>query len=109
MEEDIEEIKRRKLLELQYKLQEEKAKQEQIKRFEDQKRAALMEILTPEARSRLATVKMARPEFASQVELLLIQLAQRGQLKNKITDSQLKEVLRKLSLSSKKDFKIRRI
>lgn len=109
MEEDINEIKKKKLLELQYRLQEEKAKQEQMKRFEEEKRAALMEILTPEARSRLATVKMAKPEFASQVELLLIQLAQQGQLKNKITDSQLKEVLRKLSLSSKKDFKIRRI
>ncbi len=108
MQDDLEEVKKRKLLELQQRLQEERLKEEQVRRLELQRRAVLMEILTPEARQRLANVKLARPEYGIQVENLLIQLAQRGQVKQKITDAQLKEILSKIS-GKKKEFKIRRI
>jgi programmed cell death protein 5 len=108
MQDDLEEVKRRKLLELQQRLQEERLKEEQVRRLELQRRAVLMEILTPEARQRLANVKLARPEYAIQIENLLIQLAQRGQVKQKITDAQLKDILSRIS-GKKKEFKIRRI
>ncbi len=106
--EDVEEIKRRKLLELQRQLQEEALRQEQLRQIEEQKRAVLKNILTPEARSRLMNIKMARPEFAAQIEAMLIQLAQTGQVKQRITDEQLKEILRRLS-AKKRDIKIRRL
>ncbi|MFQ6135568.1 MAG: DNA-binding protein [Candidatus Hydrothermarchaeales archaeon] len=109
MSEELEELKKRKLAELQQRLLEEKAKQAQMERVEQQIRAAIHQILTPKARARLANVKMARPEYAKQVELLLIQLAQSGQLKNKITDTQLKGILQKIAEGSKKEFKIRRV
>ncbi len=105
---DLEELKRRKLLELQRQLQEEALRQEQLRQAEEQKRIVLKSILTPEARSRLTNIKMARPEFAAQIEALLIQLAQTGQVKQRITDEQLKEILRRLS-AKKRDIKIRRI
>jgi programmed cell death protein 5 len=105
---DLEELKRRKLLELQRQLQEEALRQEQLRQVEEQKRIVLKSILTPEARSRLSNIKMARPEFAAQIEALLIQLAQAGQVKQRITDEQLKEILRRLS-AKKRDIKIRRI
>ncbi len=108
MGEDLEELKRRKLLELQQRLQEEQIKEEQRRQMSIQRRSILMEILTPDARSRLTNVKLARPEYAEQVENLLIQLAQSGQLKQKITDIQLKEILRKLSMK-KKEINIRRM
>ncbi|MFH1773969.1 MAG: DNA-binding protein [Methanobacteriota archaeon] len=108
MQEDLEELKRRRLLELQQRLQEERAREEQRQLVEFQRRSILTEILAPEARSRLANIKIAKPEYAIQIENLLIQLAQSGQLKQKISDVQLKQILGKIS-EKKREFRIRRM
>ncbi len=108
MEGDLDEIRKRKLAELQQRLQEEGIAEEQAMQVDAQKRQILMGILTPEARNRLANIKLARPEFAAQVENLLIQAAQSGNLAQKITDQQLKEILLKIS-KKKRDITIRRI
>jgi programmed cell death protein 5 len=50
---------------------------------------------------------MVKPEFAEQLELQLIQLAQTGRLKTPLTDEQLKEILKRLQVQ-RKEFKIRR-
>jgi len=97
------------MLELQQRAQQQAAeaqKEEQLRQqFEIQKRQLLMKILTPEARSRLANLRLTRPEFVEQIELQLIQLAQAGQIRSKITDEQLKELLRRVS-GKKRDIKI---
>jgi programmed cell death protein 5 len=108
MGEEIEELKRKRLLELQQRAQEEREGEERRAQLEAQKRILLMEILTPEARERLGNIKVARPDFGEQVETLLIQLAQSGQLQEKIGDRQLKAILYRLS-AKKKDITIRRI
>jgi len=95
------------MLEYQTQLQEQQRQAELRRRYEIQKRAAIQQILTPEARSRLANIRAAKPEFAEQLELQLIQLAQSGRLGSKITDSQLKEILNRLQ-TRKHEFKIRR-
>ena len=107
MEEDgeLEELRRRKTQELQY--QEQQRQAEQRRQFDVQKRAAILQILTPEARSRLANIRAVKPEFAEQLEIQLIQLAQSGRLGSKLTDSQLKEILDKLQ-ARKREIKIRR-
>lgn len=106
---DLEEIRRRKMLELQQRAQQQAAeaeKEEQLRQqFEMQKRQLLMKILTPEARSRLANLRLTRPEFVEQIELQLIQLAQTGQMRSKITDEQLKELLRRVS-GKRRDIRI---
>jgi programmed cell death protein 5 len=80
--------------------------QEQMRReMEAQKKQAMMQILTPEARSRLANLRLTKPEFVDQIELQLIQLAQMGRVQSKITDEQLKELLRKLA-GQKRDINI---
>lgn len=103
---DIEEIRRRRMAELQQQAAAQQAQQqhsdaqsqEQMRReLEAQKKQAMMQILTPEARSRLANLRLTKPEFVEQIELQLIQLAQMGRVQSKITDQQLKELLRKLS------------
>ena len=109
MEEDgeLEELRRRKTQELQSQYQEQQRQAEQRRQFDVQKRAAILQILTPEARSRLANIRAVKPEFAEQLEIQLIQLAQSGRLGSKLTDSQLKEILDKLQ-ARKREIKIRR-
>ncbi len=107
-EEEIEELRRRKMLELRAKLEEQQRQAEQRRQYEIQKRLAIQQILTPEARSRLANIRAAKPEFAEQLELQLIQLAQAGKLGSKITDTQLRQILGRLQ-ARKRKFRIKRI
>jgi len=51
---------------------------------------------------------MVKPEFAQQLELQLIQLAQLGKIDIPVTDKQLKEILVRLQ-SGRREFKIRRV
>lgn len=105
---ELEEIRRRKMLELQQRLAEEQRKAQMQQQIEMQKQAILRRILTPEARQRLTNIKLVKPEFASKLELQLIQLAQAGRLNIPVTDEQLKIILKHLQ-ETKRDIKIRRI
>jgi len=107
-EDELEELRRRKLSALQRQLAEEQRKAQMQQQLEMQKQALLRNILTPEARQRLANLKMVRPEFTDQLELQLIQLAQQGKLPIPLTDEQLKKILIQLQ-SQKRETKIRRI
>jgi programmed cell death protein 5 len=107
-EEELEQLRRRRLAELQRAAAEEDRRAEVQQQVQVQKQAILKRILTMEARQRLTNIKMVKPEFADQLELQLIQLAQSGRVKLPISDAQLKEALVRLQ-SQKKDIKIRRI
>jgi programmed cell death protein 5 len=106
-EENIEELRRRKMLELQARAAEMQRHEELRRQYDVQKKLALQQILTPDARSRLANIRAAKPEFAEQIEIQLIQLAQSGRVSSQITDAQLKEILRRVQ-DRKRDIKIRR-
>ena len=110
MDEELEDLKKKKLQELQQQaaLQESMEEQEdQQKQLEEQKKAILRKILTTEARERLGRIKVARPQVAESIENQLIMLAQSGQLKNKINDEQLRMLLSKI-VPKKREFKIKR-
>ncbi len=111
-EEELEQLRRRKLQELQAQQHaqiQEAIRQEEIRQeYELKKKMILKKILTPDARSRLTNLRMVKPQFAEQVELQLIQLAQTGRLQEQITDNQLKELLKKIQ-GTKKDIKIKRV
>jgi programmed cell death protein 5 len=110
MDEEIEELRKKKLQELQQQaaLQESmEGQEEQQKQLEEQKKAILRKILTTEARERLGRIKIARPQIAESIESQLIMLAQSGQLKNKINDEQLRMLLSKI-VPKKREFKIKR-
>src|SRR5207249_11084129 len=78
--------------------------QQQVER---QKQAIIRKILTPEARQRLTNIRMVKPEFAAELEMQLIQLAQAGRLQSQVTDEQRKKTLVQLQ-GQKKEIKIRR-
>jgi programmed cell death protein 5 len=90
---ELEEIRRKKLLQLQQKSAEEERKGEMQRQLEMQKQALLRSMLTSEARQRLTNLKMVKPEFTSQLELQLIQLAQQGKIAVPLTDKRLKQIL----------------
>jgi programmed cell death protein 5 len=106
---DIEELRRKRMQQLQQQQAAQQSaeaeNQEKMREFEAQKKQIMMQILTPEARSRLANLRLTREEFVDQIELQLIQLAQAGRIKAKITDEQLKELLKKVT-GSKRDINI---
>ena len=107
-DEELELIRQKKLAELQNSMVDEQRGDRAQERLEAQKQALLRTILTTEARQRLTNIRMVRPEFAEQIELQLIQLAQTGRLRTPLDDDQLKEILRRMQ-SQKRDFTIRRI
>jgi len=107
-EEELEALRKRRMLELQQRMAEEQQQAQAQQQLERQKQALLRRILTPEARSRLTNLNMVKPEFTQQLELQLIQLAQQGRINIPITDEQLKELLVRLQ-SGRRDYKIRRV
>jgi len=107
-ENELEKLRRKKLSELQREMAEEQQKAQVQQQLELQKQALLRNLLTPEARQRLANLKMIKPEFTSQLELQLIQLAQQGKLPTPLADKQLKQILIQIQ-ARKREPKIRRI
>ena len=102
---ELEEIKRRQLEALMRRQEEEKRKQEELAR-EAQRQEILRKVMTPEARSRLANVKLVRPELARAVEDYIINLAVTGQLRQVIDDATLKQILYAIDSKSRREFRI---
>ena len=81
--------------------------QEAQAQYEAKKKQILGQIMTPEARQRLANLKLTKPELVNNIELQLIQSAQAGSLRGKVTDEQLKVLLRQIA-GQKREIKITR-
>ncbi|PKS12082.1 hypothetical protein jhhlp_001378 [Lomentospora prolificans] len=57
------------------------------------RKSMLDQILHPEAADRLGRIRMVKESRATEIENRLIMLAQSGQLRQKVTEEQLKELL----------------
>ena len=107
VDEELEALRRRRLAELQRGSYDDQRRAQQQQQVEKQKQAIIRRILTPEARQRLTNIRMVKPEFAEELEMQLIQLAQSGRLQGQVTDQQLKRTLEQLQ-GQKREIKIRR-
>ncbi|KAM3495254.1 hypothetical protein MY3957_001485 [Beauveria namnaoensis] len=68
--------------------------QEQKRQQQDDARQSILnQILQPEAADRLGRIRLVKEERATEIENRLIALAQSGQLRQKVTEEQLKELL----------------
>ena len=107
-DDELAELRRQRMMQLQ---QQQMAEQEQAQRqqqMQAQIQSVLMQVMEPEARERLNTNKLTKPEFAAAVEPQIVALAQSGRLRKKITDDQLKQLLSQI-VPQKKEFNIRRV
>lgn len=93
---DIEEIRRKKLEKYKDKAQSQQDPEEQQQEANPQKEALLKKTLTEDARRRLNTVQMARPEFGEQVENQIVALIQRGRINQEIDGAAMKQLLQEL-------------
>lgn len=110
VDDELAELRRRKMEQMQRQAMDQQTMEEEAQRqqqIESQIRVMLMEILEPDARERLNTIKLTRPEFAKAVEQQLVMLAQSGRIRQRISDEQLKALLSQLT-PSKKEFRITR-
>ncbi|MBA3045368.1 MAG: DNA-binding protein [Candidatus Thermoplasmatota archaeon] len=106
-ETELQEIRRRKLEALQQNQAQEEVQAQVDQQADQQRQAILRQILTQEARERLARLRIARAEFAEAVEDQLIMLAQSGQLRAIIDDANLVQILERLT-PEKRDITIKR-
>ena len=115
---ELDEIRQRRMAELQaqqaaaqasaeQQMAQQMQQQEAQQQFEAQKKQILAQILTSEARNRLANLKLTKPELVEQIEIQLIQSAQAGSLRGKVTDDQLKVLLKQIA-GQKREIKITR-
>ena len=98
---ELEALRKKRLQELQNdQLSQQQLQQQQEQRareIENQRQMVLKGILTDEARERLGRIKLAKPEYATSLENQLIQLAATRRVSEKITDEQLKALLKQVT------------
>ncbi len=109
---ELEELRRRRMAQMQQsqesQLQQQAMAAERQKQMEAERQSVMRQILTPEARERLAKVRMAYPDVAAAVEEQLIRLLQMGRIQDQIDEPTLVAILRKVS-PQKRDIKIERV
>ncbi|CAG8744017.1 38091_t:CDS:2 [Gigaspora margarita] len=79
---------------------------EKKRQQEETRQTLLTQILDNEARERLARISIVKAEKARTVEDLLIRMAQSGQLRGKVSESQLIDLLQQINQQQKPEKKI---
>lgn len=82
--------------------------QEEVQKQIESIKALARQHMTREAISRLGNVEAAHPELALRASMFVAKAVQMGSIKEKITDEQLKQILKQIQ-DTKRDTKIRRI
>lgn len=89
-EDDLDELRRKRL-------QEKLAEFQQAQQLEAQKKTVLRNVCEPAAYERLMNVRLANPDLYDQIVVLLAQLMRTRQLKGKLTEAQIRQILAKIT------------
>ncbi|CEJ56920.1 Putative DsDNA-binding protein PDCD5 [Penicillium brasilianum] len=110
---ELEEIRRARLAQLQQQQQQggqrggpsqEGGQEDQRRQAESDRRAAIMsQILDPAAADRLGRIRLVKESRAVDIENRLMMLAQTGQIRQKVTEEQLKELLNAVAENQRKE------
>ncbi|KAF2820046.1 DNA-binding TFAR19-related protein [Ophiobolus disseminans] len=107
-DEDLENIRRARLQQLQEQggggQGGEGSEQESRKQQEsDQRTSVLSQILHPDAADRLGRIRLVKASRATDIENRLIMLARTGQIRQKVTEEQLKDILGAVAEQNEKE------
>lgn len=97
----LDELRRRKMAEIQAQAQNDQAQAAARAEANAQKEVILRAILEPEARERLTRVRMARPDVADSLESQLLALYQAGRIRQRIDDDTLRQLLARVAPKSR--------
>ncbi|KAJ5335337.1 hypothetical protein N7541_005164 [Penicillium brevicompactum] len=108
---ELEEIRRARLAQLQQQQgargpsgQDGADQAQQKRQAEAEQRASIMtQILDPAAADRLGRIRLVKESRATDIENRLIMLAQSGQLRQKVTEEQLKDLLGAIAENQRKE------
>ncbi len=103
-DDEVEALKNKKLKEIQKQQQELLNGQIEFQQKLVQLENLAKQFLTKEATSRYFNLKVAHPEIAVKAISIIAQAVQTGQIKEKITDQQFRNLL--IQIQEKKDFRI---
>ncbi|PSN43896.1 Programmed cell death protein 5 [Blattella germanica] len=100
---ELEEIRAKRLAQLQSEYRggpdagNQKAAEERKREQDEMKNTILTQVLTQSARARLNTLMIGKPEKGQLVENMLLQMARTGQIMGKLGESELINILEKVS------------
>ena len=80
--------------------------EQERKELEEKRTQSLARILAPAAKERLNRIRLVKPEKARTVEDMILQMSLHQQLAGLVEDSQLMDLLSKISSPEKKDVTI---
>lgn len=75
--------------------------------MEDMRNSILSQVLSQEARARLNTLTLAKPEKGRQAEAMLLQMAQTGQISNRMSEDDLVDFLQRFGASGSSSSKVK--
>ncbi len=111
---ELEELRRRRMRQIQDMQSSEAAnaqayaaQEAEMARRDQERSEILRRILTPEARERLARIRLAKPDVAGSVEQQLIALAASGRIQRAVDDATLRALLERIA-PDRREIKITR-
>ena len=114
-DDELAKLRAQRMAQIQSQLEEQAAAQAEAEIQQESQQAALAEldaamkqILTPEARSRLASLNLVNPELTTRVKSHLATLSDENRIAVPVNDDQLKRILAGLS-ENRRETRIRRI
>ncbi|XP_039033702.1 DNA-binding protein DDB_G0278111-like isoform X2 [Hibiscus syriacus] len=111
---ELEAIRQRRMQELmarqgqgsQQNPDQQKAQEEAKREADEQRQMMLSQILSSEARERLARIALVKPEKARGVEDVLLRAAQTGQIVEKVSEERLISILEQINTQTTKQTKV---
>jgi programmed cell death protein 5 len=104
---ELEEVRQRQLQEMQAQAEQQLAQEQELIAHKAQVQGALRQLMSAEAKERLAQVRIARPGVAAAVEQQVLALAGDGKLTGPIDDATLQQMLAHLSRKRETKVEIR--
>ncbi|KAM4101131.1 hypothetical protein ACB094_05G120000 [Castanea mollissima] len=111
---ELEAIRQRRMQELmgqrgvgnQQNSEQQNAQEEAKREAEEQRQMMLSQILSAEARERIARIALVKPEKARGVEDVLLNAAQRGQIVEKVSEERLISLLEQINTQTTRQTKV---